>query len=102
MNNLATVLQDMGQHAEAAELHRRGLEMSQQVLGDRHPDTLSSMNNLANALQGMGQHAEAAELHQRGLEMRRQVLGDRHPGHTQQHEQPGCSNAGRGTACRGG
>ena len=50
--------------------------MRQQVLGDRHPDTLNSTNNLAVALQAMGQHAEAAELHQRGLAVRQQVQGE--------------------------
>ena len=78
------------------------LEMRQQVLGDRHPDTLTSMSNLAAALQGMGQHAEAAELHQHSAGDEAAGAGGQSIRHAHQHEQPGHSTAGHGAACRGG
>ena len=58
MNNLATALDDAGQHAEAIEMHRTTLSV-RRVLGEEHPATLDSMNNLAKALNAAGQHAEA-------------------------------------------
>ena len=54
MNNLAIALRDMGQHAEAAQQHRRALAIRQRVLGPEHPDTLSSMSNLAMRLATWG------------------------------------------------
>ena len=52
---------------------------SEQVLGDTHPDTLTSRNNLGAAYQAAGRLAEAIPLFERTLADREQVLGDTHP-----------------------
>jgi hypothetical protein len=49
------------------------------VLGDDHPQTLSSMNNLASIRQALGDLPEARELHEQALAGFRRVLGDDHP-----------------------
>ena len=49
-------------HIGVAMLHSV-LEASKRVLGDEHPDTLTSMNGLASALTRAGQHAEAAAMY---------------------------------------
>ena len=52
------------------------------VLGDKHPDTLTSMNNLAFTLQSQARHEEALALMEECFQSRQQVLGKQHP-HTQ-------------------
>ena len=93
----------MGQHAEAAELHRQVLEMRQQVLGDRAPGHAHSMNNLATALQGMGQHAEAAELHRHSVgDAGSRCWGTEHPDTLSSMNNLATALRGHGAACRGG
>ncbi len=64
MNNLAETLRALGDHAGARELHEQTLAARRRLLGDEHPDTLSSMNNLAETLGALGDHAGARELHE--------------------------------------
>ncbi|MFN3078154.1 MAG: tetratricopeptide repeat protein, partial [Alphaproteobacteria bacterium] len=49
------------------------------VLGEDHPDTLTSMNNLAVTLKDLEEHADARRLLEQVLAGRRRVLGDSHP-----------------------
>ena len=49
------------------------------VLGEEHPDTLTSASNLAWSLADQGKHAEAEEMLQAALAARRRVLGSAHP-----------------------
>jgi hypothetical protein len=49
------------------------------VLGDDHPDTLTSAGNLADDLRNLGEHQAARELHEDTLARYRRVLGDDHP-----------------------
>ncbi|MGH3156065.1 MAG: tetratricopeptide repeat protein, partial [Streptosporangiaceae bacterium] len=51
----------------------------ERVLGDTHPDTLTSRSNLASAYQEAGRVAEAIPLFERTLADRERVLGDTHP-----------------------
>ena len=48
------------------------------VLGEDHPDTLTSANNLANAYRRAGRHAEAIPIFEATLAACRRVLGDDH------------------------
>ena len=47
---MAWALREMGRYAEARELDEDTLARARRVLGEDHPDTLSSANNLANDL----------------------------------------------------
>jgi hypothetical protein len=76
---LATVLQQMGQVAEARALNEEALARHRRVLGRNHPDTLCSANNLANDLQRLGEYEAARELHEDTLTRRRRILGEDHP-----------------------
>jgi hypothetical protein len=49
------------------------------VLGDDHPDTLTSASRLAAELRGLGEYQQARELGEDTLARRRRVLGDDHP-----------------------
>ena len=56
------LLQDQGKLDEAAPLFREALDARRATLGDRHPDTLTSINNMASLLQAQGKLDEAAVL----------------------------------------
>ena len=53
--------------------------MSRETLGNRHPDTLTSINNLGELLHAKGNLAAAESLLREALEARRETLGNRHP-----------------------
>ncbi|WP_334663931.1 tetratricopeptide repeat protein [Streptomyces cyaneofuscatus] len=56
-NNLALTLNDLGQHRQAADLHRQNLTDRERILGTDHPHTLASRNNLARAQARLGSAA---------------------------------------------
>ena len=55
------------------------IETSTRVLGEEHPDTLSSIANLAATYRNQGRWKEAEELRVRVMEIRKRVLGEEHP-----------------------
>ena len=57
----------------------RALRISQKLLGDEHPDTLTSMGNLASTLKAQGDLARAREQMEQVLEIHRRILGDEDP-----------------------
>ncbi|KAK5202667.1 hypothetical protein LTR41_011588 [Exophiala xenobiotica] len=61
------------------EMHRETSQLKRKVLGEEHPETLTSMNNLAGALSSQGEYEEAEEMHRKTLQLSRKVLGDDHP-----------------------
>ncbi|MFF3781916.1 FxSxx-COOH system tetratricopeptide repeat protein [Streptomyces sp. NPDC001933] len=67
------------QTARAVPLLERIAAQREQVLGDAHPDTLSSRNDLAQAYGNAGDLARAIPLFEATLAQREQVLGDAHP-----------------------
>ncbi len=51
-NNLATSLLGQGKYADAERINREVLRGRRRVLGEEHPDTLTSASNLAVASAG--------------------------------------------------
>jgi Flp pilus assembly protein TadD len=49
------------------------------LLGEEHPDTLTSMGNLAITYWAQGRTAEAAALQEEVLEKQKRLLGEEHP-----------------------
>ncbi|CAK0820165.1 unnamed protein product [Prorocentrum cordatum] len=86
-HRVAKLLKAQGDLAGAEPLLREALQASREVLGDRHPDTLTSVNDLAMRLQAQGDLAGAEPLLREALQpllrealqARREVLGDGHP-----------------------
>ena len=68
-----------GQYAGARVAETQALQVARQVLGEEHPDTLSSMNNLAETLREQGDLGAARALHEQVLSIHRRVLGEEHP-----------------------
>ncbi len=55
------------------------LKRAQSVLGEKHPNTLTSLNNYAYVLQARNRAAEALSYFERVLQLRAEVLGEKHP-----------------------
>jgi tetratricopeptide (TPR) repeat protein len=72
-------LRSRGQYQPACKLHEQALAGRRRVLGDDHPDTLSSMNNLAVDRRILGDLQGARDLHEQALAALSRVLGDDHP-----------------------
>ena len=68
-----------GRYAEAEQLCREVLADRRRVLGDDHPDTLTSPATLAWLAARRGRHAEAEALYRQVLADRNRVLGASHP-----------------------
>ncbi|KAJ3573297.1 hypothetical protein NPX13_g4754 [Xylaria arbuscula] len=77
--NLASVLQDQGKYNEAEQLNRQVLEERERVLGEQHPDTLTSLSSLAFTLRCEEKFEEAETLNRQALEGREKILGSHHP-----------------------
>jgi len=57
----------------------RVMETRKRVLGEEHPDTLTSINNLAYTWKGQGRDEEAIRLMTECAQLRTQILGAGHP-----------------------
>ncbi|KAI5791005.1 hypothetical protein FPQ18DRAFT_410111 [Pyronema domesticum] len=55
------------------------LEVQKQLLGEEHPDTVSSMNNLAINFHAQGRYREAEDLQMKVMETRKRIIGEEHP-----------------------
>jgi tetratricopeptide (TPR) repeat protein len=75
----ALTLQDDGRYEEAEELEVQVMQTTKRVLGDEHPDTLTSMANLALTYMNQGRWKEAEELQVQVMQTTKRVLGDEHP-----------------------
>ena len=65
-----------GRYDEAEELFVQVRETRKRVLGEEHPDTLTSMANLASTFWNQGRWKEAEELFVQVMETTKRVLGE--------------------------
>ena len=59
-------------------LESQVMDTRKRVLGEEHPDTLTSMNNLAFTWKENGRHVEALKLMKECVQLRTLVLGASH------------------------
>jgi tetratricopeptide (TPR) repeat protein len=71
--------QTLGRYKTAEVAHRKVLARRKEVLGKKHPSTLTSMNEVGVALYDQGNYAEAETMHRATLALREEVLGKKHP-----------------------
>ncbi|MGH3837292.1 MAG: FxSxx-COOH system tetratricopeptide repeat protein [Pseudonocardiaceae bacterium] len=79
LNETARYLLTRGEPMAGLPLIERALELRRGVLGEEHPDTLTSANNLAANLRALGQYEAARRLDEDTLIRKRRVLGEEHP-----------------------
>jgi len=68
-----------GRFSQAHDLNLCAWESYREVMGEEHPDTLTSMNNLASTLSAQGELPRARELQEQVLKVIRRVQGEEHP-----------------------
>lgn len=69
----------LGKYQDAQDLYREVVELDTQLLGARHPNTLSSLNNLATVLQNLGKYEEAESIYRQTFELKTELFGLKHP-----------------------
>lgn len=82
MNNLAVTVQGITSFQEARHVHEQALSVRRRILGNEHPDTLTSMGNYALLLHLRGRVSEARKIFTEVLLMRSRTLGTDHPATT--------------------
>ena len=78
MDVMGNVYVSLGLLNKGEQLLRRTVEIRQQTLGPRHPDTLQSMYDLAGAMDESSQYADAEKMARQAVEGRRKELGPAH------------------------
>lgn len=59
VNNLGSVLQDLGDYDGAKAAYERALKIWEQVYGSEHPQVAKGVNNLGMVLKDLGDYAGA-------------------------------------------
>ena len=76
---LGTYANHAADYPAARTRMEKALALCRRILGDEHPNTLTSMNNLAETLASQGDLAGARTLQELALAVRRRMLGNEHP-----------------------
>ena len=77
-NNLAVVLDDLGDREEAVDLYRRAIVVQEAIYGPDSEPVAATLNNLGIALRDLGRVDEGLEALVRAWEIDRAALGDEH------------------------
>lgn len=78
-NNLALVLQDLGEYKEAKKILIKTLTINEKMFGKSNPNTASSYSNLATVLQDLGDFETAKNLLEKALSINIKFFGKKHP-----------------------
>lgn len=79
LNNVATLMTELAQYKEAADLFEQLRTVQERVLGKEHPATLITINNLALDIDWQGRSKEAEALYRQALEAQTRLLGPQNP-----------------------
>lgn len=77
--SIGTLLHEQGFFSRALDFRVRTMNAGLRLLGDEHPETLSTMNSLATTYHAHGDATAARALGERVLQAQRRVLGKEHP-----------------------
>ena len=71
--------QEQGDYDSSVYFYENALSISEEQLGENHPDTAASLNNLAGLYKNKGRYDEAESLYLRALKIHEEQLGENHP-----------------------
>ena len=77
--NVCAALARSSRYVDALEYGLKALDICEEVLGTRYPDTAQSYNNVGYTYGELGDYEKALEYHLKALNIREEVLGTRHP-----------------------
>jgi tetratricopeptide (TPR) repeat protein len=78
-DQLATVLQNLGQYEKAKKLLEKALNSNEKNFGEDHPITAISYSKLGSVLQNLGQYEKAKKLLEKALNSDEKNFGEDHP-----------------------
>ncbi|KAH7112255.1 hypothetical protein B0J13DRAFT_461481 [Dactylonectria estremocensis] len=78
LERVSGFLYERGRWREREPVNERALNLWRSVLGEKHPDTISSMASLAETYHGQGRYGEAEPVCIKVLGLRRETLGEKH------------------------
>jgi tetratricopeptide (TPR) repeat protein len=78
LESLAMIHNQQGNYSQAMECLESCLKRREELLGERHPETLRTMANLGTLCENLGLMPQAESLLVRCLRLRREVLGEKH------------------------
>ncbi|KAF7341073.1 TPR-like protein [Mycena sanguinolenta] len=78
-SHYAWVFREAGKYKQGARMLEAVLEEYKQILGENHPETVSTMSSLGNTYLELGDYQNAKDLQVIVLEGDKQVLGEDHP-----------------------
>ncbi|KAM0139051.1 hypothetical protein ACHAP3_003319 [Botrytis cinerea] len=70
---------EQGHSEKAEQLEIEVLALRKEVLGEKHPDTITAMENLASTWWQQGHYEKAEQLEIEVLALQKEVLGEKHP-----------------------
>ncbi|KAH6881071.1 hypothetical protein B0T10DRAFT_609262 [Thelonectria olida] len=79
LSQVSNYLYDRGRWREKERVDARALKLRQEVLGEKHPQTIQSMGELAATYHAQGRYDEDEDISVKVLKLRREVLGEKHP-----------------------
>jgi tetratricopeptide (TPR) repeat protein len=79
MSALGTLFMYQGKENRALPMHEECLTKRKRILGNDHPDTLTSLNDLAMLFENIFQYDRALSMYEDCLARRKRILGEEHP-----------------------
>lgn len=79
LRDLGNSKESRGDHNGAISVYEQALNISEEQLGENHPDTAASLDSLASLYREICQYEKAETLYLRALGIREKQLGEDHP-----------------------
>jgi len=76
---LVVWLYQQGEFKQALPLAEKAFKIRNEILGEKHPDTLSSLNDLVIIYTKLGRFSEALFLSEKVYRLTKEILGEKHP-----------------------
>ena len=76
---MAATYGDLENYEKELKLQKKSYDKYCKILGEEHPETLTSLSNLAVAYGDLGNYEKCLELHKESYRKRCKVLGEEHP-----------------------